>query len=360
MKRLTIVAVALVVALQAVSAQNFTERDFKVVNRNAGITLGGTLTMPADGSPRAAVVLATGSGAQNRDEELLGFRPFKTLAEALSADGYAVLRLDDRGVGESQGDPLSSTLNDYVDDLTAAIAALDSCLTPDVPKGVVGHSEGGSAAIKIAASGNPSCRFIVTLAAPAWAGDSVIMSQARAMAVAMTGRWDGESRQRHILDMVKSPLPDQMLRSALLMELSEMAGDAVGLPQVQLQLRAQVDALCSPSYRALVRYNPADDIAAVAIPWLALNGDKDMQVLPANLSAIARLCPGATVCLLPDHNHLFQPDARQGHVAEYSTLSAPMSSATVGSILSHLPEMIRASAESRSHPAGVRISGQRP
>lgn len=328
-------------ALMAVSttASALTEREFTVTSPEAGITLGGTLTLPSSGTPRAALVLATGSGAQNRDEEVFGFKPFKVIAERLAAEGYAVLRLDDRGVGQSTGDPAKATLDDYVADLTAALSALDSCLTPQLPKGVLGHSEGGSAAIKIAAAGTPSCRFIVTLAAPAWAGDSIIMSQARAMSVAMSGKWDGEETQRQILDMVKSPLPTAILRSTLTMKLTEMVGDAARLPQVQAQLNQQLDALCSPGYRQLVRYNPAADITSVSTPWLAMNGDKDMQVLEGNLATIAELNPKATICTMPGHNHLFQQGAMTGHIVEYAKLAPPVSEATLQRIIDWLKEI---------------------
>lgn len=325
-KKIFAAAVAAVACL-AVSAEDFRAEEVKVCND--GITLGGTLTIPTS-APKGALVLATGSGAQNRDEELLGHRPFRAIAEYLSGKGYAVLRLDDRGVGESGGDASTATISDYASDISAAIGKLDSILPANVPTGVLGHSEGGQVAVKVALK-DPRCRFIVTLAAPAWPGDSVVMSQARAMATAMTGKWDGEATQRKIMDLVKSPLPTMALTPMLYAELGKMLGDAASLPQVQKQIKAQVDALTSPAYRSLLRYDPAGDMREVGVSWLALNGEKDFQVLPANLETIGALNPKATTMLLPEHNHLFLK-CTTGLIQEYATLPGDISEETLKAI----------------------------
>mgnify|MGYP002533183637 FL=1 len=320
-------------------AQNEGFRAEEVTVRSGGVTLGGTLTRP-EGTPKAALVLASGSGAQDRDEEVLGHRPFKAIAEYLAGKGYAVIRMDDRGVGESGGDASKMTISDYASDISAAIGALDSIFPAGLPKGVLGHSEGGNAAVKTAL-GDLHCRFIITLAAPAWPGDSVIMSQARAMATAMTGKWDGEAAQRRILELVKSPLPTVALAPTLYSELGRMLGSAAELPQVKKQIQQQVDVLVSPAYRSLVRYNPAEDMRKVAVPWLALNGDKDFQVLPENLSAIAELNPRAQTRLLPGHNHLFL-ECHSGFPTEYSSLPGDISPETLEAIASWLDELTAA------------------
>ncbi|MDE7387709.1 MAG: alpha/beta fold hydrolase, partial [Muribaculaceae bacterium] len=283
-------------------ASDFIERELHIENPAAGITLGGTITVPTDNNPRAALLLASGSGAQNRDEELLGHRPFKVLAEYLASRGYAVLRVDDRGVGESGGDPSSATLSDYVSDLSVCLSVLAKEV-PLVPMGVIGHSEGGLAAIRLAGL-RDDCLFIVTLGAPAWPGDSVIMSQARAMATAMSGRWDGEAQQRRIMELVKSSVPAPALRLTLNAELASAGGDARAIPAVKAQVDAQLAVLCSLPYREMLRYDPAADIAAVSVPWLAVNGEKDLQVIPDNLATISALNPSAVTLLLPSHNHL--------------------------------------------------------
>ncbi|MDE5940922.1 MAG: alpha/beta hydrolase, partial [Muribaculaceae bacterium] len=147
--------------------------DVSVENTRASLSLAGTLTMPVDNSAKAAVILASGSGAQNRDEEIAGHRPFKTIAESLSERGFAVLRLDDRGTGLSNGDFQSATGADLAEDVRYGLLWLRKRF-PDIPAGIIGHSEGGSHAIRAAAGGETD--FIVTMGAPAWKGDSVIMS----------------------------------------------------------------------------------------------------------------------------------------------------------------------------------------
>lgn len=327
-------ALVLSALLQPYRATAFSERDVTIYNNPAGVLLAGTLTAPDNGTPKAAIVLATGSGAQNRDEEVVGHRPFKAIAEYLSSNGYAVLRLDDRGVGGSTGDPAQSTSDDYAADLGCALTALDSLLNPQLPKGVLGHSEGGSVAVKMAVH-NPQCRFIVTLGCPAWAGDSIVMSQARTMAVAMTGRWDGEDRQRRLMDIVKSDMPDAMVASSLYMELAAGLGQAAAAPQVQEQLSQTVQAMASPSYRSLVKYDPAADIAAVAVPWLALNGEKDVQVLQGNIATIKELNPAADARIVPGHNHLMQ-HCTSGMVQEYREIAEDISHQVLKMILDWL------------------------
>ncbi len=334
MKHILALITAIAIVHTAWSDNSFTATDVTIYNKTAGITLGGTLTMPVSGQPFAAIVLATGSGQQNRDEEIMGHRPFKAIAEHLSSNGYAVLRFDDRGVGESGGDPSRSTTDDYVTDLSAAIAKADSCMPRCVPIGVLGHSEGGSAAIKIAAL-DQNCSFIITMGAPAWSGDSIIMSQARAMATAMTGRWDAEDTQRRILDLVKSDIPTIMLRTSLYGILSEQLGEMAKMPEVQKQLSAQIEAMCSLPYRSMIRYNPGNDIRVVNIPWLALNGSKDMQVLPGNLDTIRFLNPDADTQLMQGQNHLMQ-DCTTGLIHEYAAIPQDISPATLSAITTWL------------------------
>jgi len=348
MKRLfaTILATAFCIVAQGATTQphsaastpgTFGERELTVVASD-GTAMGATLTTPADGKrPKATVVLATGSGTQNRDEEVFGKKPFKTLAEYLSANGYAVLRVDDRGIG-NPADAAKATVDTYISDVTAAVTVADS-LFACTPTGIIGHSAGGTYAI-VNAVRNPQVDFIVTLAAPAWSGDSIIMSQGRAMAVAMTGRYDNEPLQRLLMDIVKSDMPDFAARIALTQTLNASLGDVASLPEARKQISSQIEALITPSYRTMVRYNPAADISAVDVPWLALNGSKDTQVLPGNLDTIRQLNPKASTVLLDGHNHLFQP-CTTGLVQEYATIPGDISPLTLETILDWLSDTIR-------------------
>lgn len=329
MKKLRIV-LSVVVLLTGVLVKA-AEREVTVVNAKDGVSLAGTLTTP-DAAPKAAVVLATGSGAQNRDEEVLGHKPFKRIADYLGTRGYAVLRLDDRGVGGSGGDASRMTAADYAADLACAVAYLDSCL--NVPVGALGHSEGGSAVVMLANT-TPTCRFIVTLGAPAWRGDSIIMSQARAMALASGGEWAGEAMQRRYLDLVMSDLPEMLLRPALYTAVATDLGDMAKIPEVQSSIRQQTEAMCRPSYRGLVKYDPAADIAAVTVPWLALYGEKDTQVLPGNADTLRGLNQAAKVVMMPGHNHLFQRCV-SGAVQEYAGIAEDISEETLETIVTFL------------------------
>lgn len=303
-----------------------------VANAGAGIELGGTLSIPEGGAPKGVIVMATGSGAQNRDEEVFGLKPFKVLSDALTDAGFAVLRTDDRGIGASTGDLKESSLEDLCTDITAQFEYLDS-IFPGVPRGVLGHSQGGSLAIKTAAHGG--CDFIITMGAPAWAGDSIVMAQSRALAVAAVGRWDAEAQQRRLLDIAKGPMPDAFAKAMLLSAMADFYGDAAKLPQVRERLQVEAAQMTSPSYRELLRYDPAADMDAIAVPWLALNGAKDFQVPPANLKTIKEHNPQAQCVELEGHNHLFQ-ECTTGMLDEYSRLGQSPSAATVDAIVNWL------------------------
>lgn len=340
MSRLSYLLAAIIVLACAnvcMADGNTEERDVTVFNKRDGICLAGTLSYPASGKPRAAIVLASGSGQQDRDETIMGHRPFRTIAEGLSSKGYAVLRMDDRGIGGSGGDFSESTTDDFVTDISAAVCYLDSCLGGSVPVGVLGHSEGGTVAVKTAVT-NGLCRFIVTLAGPAWSGDSIIMSQARAIATAMTGRWDNEASQRRLLDIVKSDMPGYMANAQLALEIGREYGEGATIPQVKEQIGNAAALMTSPWYRAMVRYNPEDDIRRVAVPWLALNGSKDLQVLPGNLETIRELNPKATTVELEGHNHMFQKCVT-GLMQEYATLQGDISDETIDAIVSWLDRL---------------------
>lgn len=302
------------------------EREISIPNGK--INLAGTLSLP-QGKARAVAVMATGSGPQNRDEEIAGHKPFKLISDSLASHGIAVLRLDDRGTASSTGDFSTATLEDLTSDIAAGLEYARKFF-PDIPKGVIGHSQGGSIAIKLGA-GN-KCDYIVTLAAPAWAGDSLIMSQSRALATALTGRWDAEPLQRKLMDIAKGPSPDFQAQMMLYTTMAQAYGDAAKTSQVQDYITKQTAALVSPGYRSMLRSNPEDDIRNISIPWLALNGSKDMQVLPSNLETIKKLNGNATTKELPGLNHLFQ-NCTTGLPDEYEKIAEDFSPSAITEII---------------------------
>lgn len=327
-KRVCNVLLVRLLAITSVFAHP-SEHEVRVTNHSAGIVLAGTLTTPP--SPKAVCVLATGSGAQDRDETLLGHKPFKVLADSLADRGYAVLRMDDRGTGSSGGSFSGATVDDFVTDIAAGVGYVDS-LFRDIQICVIGHSEGGGIAIRLGAS-DKRVDMIVTLAAPAWRGDSVIMSQCREMAVRMLGHWDGEALQRQLLDIAMSDASESSVRMSLqylLMTLPEAS-----IPQVCEQLMASAAQMSTPYYRQMLRYDPIPDIEKVKCPWLALNGDRDVQVLCANLDTIATHAPQADTVTMVGHNHLFQ-HSTTGMPDEYASLHEDISIETLNTIISWL------------------------
>ena len=116
--------------------------EVRIASSAAGVTLAGTLTLPDADAPAPVVVLISGSGPQDRDEALMGHRPFLVLADHLTRHGVAVLRFDDRGIGESTGSFATATSVDFADDVVSVVEFLDG--RSDVgPIGLIGHSEGG-------------------------------------------------------------------------------------------------------------------------------------------------------------------------------------------------------------------------
>lgn len=333
---------ALTALCLTLTAQAYTERDVTVDNPVAKITLAGTLTLPdGDVAPRAALVMATGSGGQDRDETFLGHKPFKTIAEHLSDAGYAVLRMDDRGVGESQGAQEGAVTDDFVGDALAGAAAVRQ-MYPALKVGILGHSEGGLIAIKSANTAG-GADFIVTLGCPALKGDSMIMSQMRALTYAATGNDDmfndAYAVQRQMLDIVGSPVMTPLKRAQMTMLMSEHRAEEMAVPQLREMLEKQIAQMTSPWYVEFIRYNPLADIRAVSVPWLAINGARDLQVTPENLEIIAANS-GAETRLMPVHNHLLQR-CDTGQPAEYRVIQEDIDPEVVQIIVKWLDEICK-------------------
>ena len=291
-------------------------------NQSAGIKLAGTLTTPAGKGPFPAVVLLTGSGPEDRDETLFSHKPFAVLADYLTRRGVAVLRFDDRGVGQSGGTLAGTTSADYAADARAALAWLRT--QPGInPRrvGLVGHSEGGTAAIL--AAGQPlGPAMLVLLAAPGLPGNEMLVQQVVALTRLRTTDAAAlalaEQKQRQVLATVMDN-PDNDQASAKLLPLLSAADQAN-----PTAAQRTISTLTSPGYRALLADRPAQTLAKVHCPVLALNGSKDVQVVAApNLAAIRQGLQAAgnkdvTTKELPGLNHLFQT-AATGSPAEYGT-----------------------------------------
>lgn len=329
--------------------------DVTFKNEKAGITLAGTLTMPKKEGSYPAVILITGSGPQNRDEELMEHKPFLVLADHLTRNGIAVLRYDDRGIGQSKGKFEGATLADFATDAEAAFNYLKSRKEINSKKiGLAGHSEGGTIA-PIVASTNKDAAFIVLMAGTAIPGDELMMLQNYLLGKS-TGMPEEELTKlaninRKIYDAIKAEEDTKTLKTKLYSIFNSdlkplFISKGVPAQQVGQYIETQVEELASPWYTHFIRYNPTSALENVNCPILALNGANDVQVAPmANLDAVKRAAEKSgnkkvTVKQLPGLNHLFQESAT-GAVAEYGTIEQTISPAALTEISSWILKQVK-------------------
>jgi uncharacterized protein len=305
---------------------------------NGDVTLAGTLTMPAAAAgPVPAVVLITGSGPQNRDEEVFGFKVFGTLADHLTRHGIAVYRHDDRGVGGSSGSLAASTTEDFARDALAAVARLKMVTGIDPKRiGLIGHSEGGIAAA-IAAAESPEVAFVVMLAGTGVPGYRVLRQQARDGAAAMGAspaqveRVVAAHRAATQAVIAGEPVEEQTkaLRALIEAQLDAAPQDQVALlgdrgAYVEKAVRGAAAQMASPWMKFMLTFDPATALRRVRVPVYAAFGALDTQVPPSEHEAPVREALSgnqrAVVRVYPEANHLFQR-ARTGQVTEYATLN---------------------------------------
>lgn len=303
----------------------YREEDVTYTNKAAGVTLAATLTMPPGKGPFPAVLLIAGSGPHDRDESLLGHKPFLVLSDYLTRKGIIVLRADKRGVGKSTGDYATATTADFASDAEAGVAYLKTRPEVDVHKiGLVGHSEGGTEA-PMAAAVDHNVAFIVMMAGSGVPGDQIIVEQGRLIEMASGASADKAAqdaeKERETLKLVETEKDPAALQRLLGMKLA-----AEGMPDAQVA--AQIKAITSPWSRFFLTYDPAIALRKLTIPVLVLNGSLDLQVPPAqNLPSIRKALAGdphAEVDELPGLNHLFQT-AKTGSPAEYAQIEETIS-----------------------------------
>jgi pimeloyl-ACP methyl ester carboxylesterase len=321
---------------------------------NGGITLAGTLTLPPTAGPYPAVILITGSGAQNRDEEVFGFKVFKLLADRLTRAGLAVLRCDDRGVGGSTGSTTASTTADFAEDTLAQVKYLKGRADVDRSRiGLLGHSEGGIVA-PLAATRATDIAFIVLLSGPALTGEKVMLAQAE-----VVGRAEGRTPEQ-----VKSNARVQQVlfaaarqnrgwEDATLAVRAELR-TAIGqlpeeqrkaIPDVERMISAQADSQIafarSQWFRYFLDYDPAPTLARVTCPVLAIFGERDLQVpVESNRAVMQEIAkkaatPRFTIEVIPTANHLYQASTT-GSITEYAKLKKEFAPGFVETLLAWL------------------------
>lgn len=307
-----------------------------------GVTLAGTLTFPEGDGPFPAVVLVSGSGPQDRDEALMGHRPFAVLADGLTRAGVAVLRYDDRGVASSTGDFGAATSRDFATDAAAVAAWLAA--RPEVSAvGIAGHSEGGVVGPMVAVNYEDRVDFLVLLAGTGLPGDSILRLQTELIMEANSAP-PAMVRANRALQDIYIDVARMELESDSAIALATERVVAV-LDTLPAQLRnaleggsmenrdqaiaQNVQQLSTPWFRYMLDYDPAPALRQVDVPVLALNGSLDLQVpSEANLTAIEEALRAGgndrvTVVELPGLNHLFQT-ADSGSPMEYAQIEETM------------------------------------
>jgi len=291
--------------------------------------LAGTLTVPHGTGPFPAAILITGSGPENRDEEVFGHKPFLIIADYLSRHGIAVLRLDDRGVGGSAGDSTRETISEMATDVLSGVDFLKARPEVNGKKiGVIGHSEGGIIG-PLAASRSSEIAFVVMLAGTGVTGEQVMYLQAELIAKA-SGASDAAVAQNRVLqelifNVARSDQDEAAALEAFRADWQKAHGSAPGAI-----LESQLKSVLRPEIRSFAFYDPAESLRKLKVPVLAMNGSRDVQVPPSqNLPAIkAALTAGGNkdfeTVELPGLNHLFQT-CRNCTVAEYGTLEETFS-----------------------------------
>jgi pimeloyl-ACP methyl ester carboxylesterase len=321
----------------------YREQEAEFENKKAGIKLGGTLTLPRARGPFPAVLLITGSGAQDRDEAIMGHRPFFVLADHLTRRGIAVLRVDDRGVGKSTGDFSQATTEDFVEDALAGFEFLKRHGEVDAKRiGLIGHSEGGIVAPLVAVK-SPEVAFIVLMAGVGVPMDELLVRQgadiARVMGAQEAMITKSSETQKRTFQIIReeadAAVAEKRIRELVSEQLAELTDDqkkALGISDAMIA--GQVRMATSPWFRWLLAYDPGPTLMKVKCPVLAINGEKDIQVAAKeNLSAIrAALEAGKNkdfeAVELPGLNHLFQT-CRTGAVAEYGQIEETIAPAAL-------------------------------
>jgi alpha/beta superfamily hydrolase len=317
----------------------YTAEDVTFSNDKFNIKLGGTLTIPSGHGPFPAVILITGSGAQNRDEELMGHKPFMVIADWLTRNGIAVLRYDDRGVGKSQGNYATSTSADLATDAEAAFNFLKNNHPIINPKaiGLMGHSEGGLIAPIVAAS-NPGIAFIVSLAGPGVTGQQIIIRQTQDMSrlsgvseKAIRETTETNKKLFAVLRKEKDNKKAELKILALYREILEKKKTSKEDTEKAVnQLKVTFGAQTYTWFRYFIMTDPATYWKKVKCRVLALNGEKDVQVAAdENLPAIEKALKSSgnksvKVIKLPGLNHLFQ-HCKTGLPAEYASIEETFS-----------------------------------
>lgn len=306
----------------------YRQEEVSIRNERAAITLAGTLTCPeTKGTKNPAVLLVSGSGPQDRDGTVAGHRPFLVLADHLTRSGFVVLRMDDRGVGKSEGNLAAATLEELAADVQVAVQFLKGRDEVDPQRVVLlGHSLGGIVAAMVAR--DEQLAGLVLLAAPALAGDALLHLQSERLLEASGAGKRDMAKAREINSRVYEIVAKSEDQESAGEQIRSILREQAVMPPeaVEVQLRT----LLSPSFRSFLLFDPEQVFPHVKVPLLALYGGKDLQVPgEENSAALRALLPREAsvpqeVQILRGLNHLFQ-ECRKGTPEEYGTIEQTIS-----------------------------------
>jgi uncharacterized protein len=305
---------------------------------NGENTFGATLTSPETPGRHPVIVLISGTGPNNRDEEIFGYKPFKMIADHLTRQGFAVLRYDKRGIGESKGKSISeSTTFDFATDVEQAVKMLKTRNDIDTTKiGLLGHSEGGIIA-PLVASRNNDIAFIILMAGTGVKGSDVSLEQKK-LILQKSGEKEEQinkllkSTAKLYDDLRKNKGVDKLRQDIKEEIVSQYPKDTANAPTqkekdsiINLLTDIHLKQVQSTWYRYFIDYDPAPALEKVTCPVLVLFGEMDVQVSPQqNQKPITDALKKAgnkdvTVKIFPKANHLFLT-AITGNISEYGTL----------------------------------------
>ncbi len=307
----------------------FPYQEEKVVFTNQGFTFGGTLTLPANCTKATPVVLmVTGSGLQNRDEEIFDHKPFAVIADALARQGIASLRYDDRGYATEGYQMDAFTTADFKSDAEAAMNLLRDRFSK---VGVLGHSEGGTIALMMAAEGKPD--FVVSLAGMAVSGLQTLVNQNQ---IAMSSMGLSTTMVDNYCKVVNKILAELAAGKKY---------DELSLNEVPSELKPVIEKSVrqceTPYFVYLLNLDVSKSLGKIKCPVLALNGTKDMQVNCAtNLQALRYGLSGCEheIKTFEGLNHLFQ-HCSTGSVVEYQQIEETIAPEVLDTIINWLKRL---------------------
>lgn len=314
--------------------------------------LSGTLTLPDSEGPFLAVLLVAGSGPNDRNEEILGHKPFLVLADHLTRQGIAVLRFDKRGVGESTGEYDTATIQNFAEDVLCGIEYLSDRSEIDPSRiGLIGHSEGSIISSMVAAN-SEKVAFIVLMGGPAVTGEELLYAQGISI-----DRSKGMSEEliawecrltRAMFSIIKSECEilaaESLLKKCVSVHLADLSDQLKKELEANrdeytcsIHTDAAINQMNTLSFRYFLTCDPSDFLRQIKVPVLALNGELDHQVVShQNLPAIAKALEDGgnqnfTVLELSSLNHLFQT-CQTGAIYEYENIEETISPRALSTI----------------------------